>query len=48
MAAGGAPDNHVDPSGLSSFEQRHLRAAFGVIRTAQSALAQRYPVRSLT
>ncbi|GAA1476128.1 cyclic nucleotide-binding/CBS domain-containing protein [Nocardioides aestuarii] len=48
VAAGRAPDNHVAPSGLSSFEQRHLRSAFGVIRQAQSALAQRYPVRAVT
>ncbi len=48
VAAGRPPDNHVAPSGLSSFEQRHLRAAFGVIRSAQTALAQRYPVRALT
>jgi CBS domain-containing protein len=47
VAEGRAPDNHVAPAGLSSFEQRHLRAAFGVIRSAQSALAQRYPVRTL-
>ncbi len=48
VGSGRTPDNHVAPSGLSSFEQRHLRAAFGVIRSAQSALAQRYPVRTLT
>ena len=47
VAADRPPDNHVAPAGLSSFEQRHLRAAFGVIRTAQGALAQRYPVRTL-
>jgi CBS domain-containing protein len=41
-------DNWVDPSTLTHFEQRHLKAAFGVIRSAQGAIAQRYPVRELT
>ena len=41
-------DNWVDPSVLSHFEKRHLRAAFGVIRSAQVAIAQRYPVREMT
>lgn len=48
VGAGRAPDSHVDPSTLSSFEQRHLKAAFGVIRAAQAAVAQRYPVRAVT
>ena len=41
-------DNWVDPSAISHFEKRHLKAAFGVIRAAQTALAQHYPVRSLS
>ena len=41
-------DSWVDPSVLSDFERRHLRAAFGVIRSAQVAIAQRYPVREMT
>ena len=45
---GAPPDNWVDPSALSPFEKQHLRAAFGVIRSAQVAIAQRYPVRELT
>ncbi|QZY28217.1 putative nucleotidyltransferase substrate binding domain-containing protein [Nocardioides coralli] len=48
VRAGEPPDNHVPPASLSSFEQRHLKAAFGVIRDAQSAVAQRYPVRTLS
>jgi CBS domain-containing protein len=48
VRAGRPADNWVDPSTLSHFEQRHLRAAFGVIRSAQGAIAQRYPVRELT
>ena len=48
MSAGGPVDNRVDPSVISQFEKRHLKAAFGVIRSAQGALAQRYPVREMT
>lgn len=48
VRSGKAPDNRVDPSSLSQFEKRHLKAAFGVIRFAQSAIAQRYPVREMT
>lgn len=38
------PDNFVPPEELSSFEKRHLRDAFGVVRDAQSVLAARHPV----
>ncbi|WP_110240550.1 putative nucleotidyltransferase substrate binding domain-containing protein [Nocardioides gilvus] len=48
VRAGKAPDNRVDPSSLSQFEKRHLKAAFGVIRFAQGAIAQHYPVREMT
>lgn len=48
VAAGRPPDNRIAPADLSSFEQRHLRAAFGVIRAAQGALALRYPLRALS
>lgn len=48
VGSGASVDNRVDPSRLSHFEKRHLKAAFGVIRFAQGALAQRYPVRELT
>ena len=48
VSAGAPVDNRVDPSGISQFEKRHLKAAFGVIRSAQGALAQRYPVREMT
>ena len=48
VRSGRPPDNRVDPSAISHFEKRHLKAAFGVIRAAQGALAQRYPVRELT
>src|SRR5690606_24745174 len=48
VRSGKAPDNRVDPSTLSQFEKRHLKSAFGVIRFAQTAIAQRYPVREMT
>ena len=37
-------DNFVSPDELSSFDKRHLREAFSIVRTAQSALAHRYPM----
>lgn len=39
VRAGQAPDNHIAPAELSSFEKRHLREAFQIIRKMQSALA---------
>lgn len=39
---GRSPDNHVAPGSLSSFEKRHLREAFSIIRFAQQALGRRY------
>jgi CBS domain-containing protein len=48
VRAGRPTDNHVAPDDLSSFEKRHLREAFGIIRAAHQALAQRYPVRYLS
>jgi CBS domain-containing protein len=42
----GAPtDNFVSPDDLSSFDKRHLREAFAIVRAAQSALAHRYPLQ---
>lgn len=40
---GQPPNNNVDPEKLTSLERRHLRDAFGVLRTVQGQLAQRYP-----
>lgn len=37
---GGKPDNHMKPSDLSDLERSHLRDAFVVIRTMQSAVGQ--------
>ncbi len=36
------PDNYVSPKVLSQFERNHLKDAFGVVRTLQAALAQRF------
>ena len=38
IRAGQQPDNHIAPSELSSFEKRHLREAFTIIRKMQGAL----------
>ncbi len=38
IQAGRAPDNFLAPSDLSDFERSHLRDAFVVVRTMQSAL----------
>ncbi|MEM9012782.1 MAG: DUF294 nucleotidyltransferase-like domain-containing protein [Pseudomonadota bacterium] len=38
VRAGQAPDNYLDPSDLSDFERSHLRDAFVVVRTLQSAV----------
>ncbi|EPX80613.1 DUF294 nucleotidyltransferase-like domain-containing protein [Litoreibacter arenae] len=37
---GKAPDNYLSPASLSGFERSHLRDAFVVIKTMQSALMQ--------
>jgi CBS domain-containing protein len=41
IRAGKKPDNFLSPSRLSDLERNHLRGAFAVIRTMQSALAHR-------
>ena len=38
IKAGGAPDNYLAPSVLSDFERSHLRDAFVVVKSLQSAL----------
>ena len=48
VRSGQPVDNRVHPSAISHFEKRNLKAAFGVIRAAQNALALRYPVFELT
>jgi CBS domain-containing protein len=48
VQAGEQADSKINPSLLSSFDRRHLKDSFGVIRSAQAALAQRYPVHVLS
>lgn len=40
ISAGEAPDNYLRPADLSDFERSHLRDAFVVVRTMQSAVGQ--------
>ena len=40
VRAGRKPDNFLAPSDLADFERSHLRDAFVVVRTMQSALGQ--------
>ncbi|MEL6644971.1 MAG: DUF294 nucleotidyltransferase-like domain-containing protein [Pseudomonadota bacterium] len=40
IGAGEAPDNYLAPTALSDFERSHLRDAFVVVRTMQSAVGQ--------
>jgi CBS domain-containing protein len=41
VKTGRKPDNYLAPSDMSDFERSHLRDAFVVVRTMQSALGQR-------
>ena len=41
-------DNFVAPDALSSFDKRHLREAFGIVRAAQSSLAHMYPMHYIS
>jgi len=45
---GEPPDNFVAPGDLSSFDKRHLREAFTIVRASQSALAGRYPLHYIS
>ena len=42
---GEPPDHLVSPEELSGLHKRYLRSAFGIVRDAQKALAQRYQIR---
>jgi CBS domain-containing protein len=42
IKAGKPSDNFIAPDALSNFERDHLKDAFAVVRTMQSALGQRY------
>lgn len=41
---GEQPNHLVDPESLSGLHRRYLRSAFGIVQTAQEALANRYQV----
>ena len=45
---GEQPDYHVDPKRLSKMDREHLRDSFRVIKRMQSALGNKYPVRSIS
>ena len=47
VRAGEQPDNFVPPRELSSFEKRHLKDAFRIVGSMQTALAQRFQLRFL-
>lgn len=47
IRAGEKASYHVDPAKLSKMEREHLRDAFQVIKSMQTALATKFPVRSI-
>jgi CBS domain-containing protein len=42
LAAGEEPDNRIPPQQVSSFDRRHLREAFLIVRKQQAVLAHRH------
>jgi CBS domain-containing protein len=48
VRAGREPDNYVSPEELTSFEKRHLRDAFQIVKHAQGVLAQSYPLHYMS
>jgi CBS domain-containing protein len=48
IRSGQQPDNFVSSSELSSFEKRHLRDAFQIVRTAQQTILQSHPLGFVT
>lgn len=47
LKAGEEPNYHIDPKTLSKMDREHLRDAFGIIKSMQTALATKYPVRTI-
>ncbi len=47
VRAGEAPNYHIDPKQLAARDQGALRDAFGVIKSLQNALSNKYPTRSV-
>ncbi|MDO5098283.1 MAG: putative nucleotidyltransferase substrate binding domain-containing protein [Corynebacterium sp.] len=44
---GEAPTYHIDPNALGKMDREHLRDAFQIIKSMQTALATKYPVRNI-
>ena len=44
---GKKPDYHIDPNELGKMDREHLRDAFQIIKSMQTALATKYPVRNI-
>lgn len=44
---GERPNYHIDPKVLGKLDREHLRDAFQIIKSMQSALATKYPVRNI-
>ncbi len=47
MRRGGDPTYHIDPNSLGKMDREHLRDAFQIIKSMQTALATKYPVRNI-
>ncbi|WP_080795231.1 DUF294 nucleotidyltransferase-like domain-containing protein [Corynebacterium pacaense] len=47
IKAGETPNYHIDPKSLSKMDREHLRDAFTIIKSMQTALATKYPVRNI-
>lgn len=47
VRAGTTPNYHIDPSKMSSLDRDALRDSFRIIKSLQSALASKFPVRAI-
>ncbi|MDU0478485.1 putative nucleotidyltransferase substrate binding domain-containing protein [Staphylococcus chromogenes] len=47
LRRGDRPSYHIDPQALSKTDRERLRDAFHIIKSMQTALATKYPVRSI-
>ncbi len=47
LRVGVAPDYNIDPKQLPKIDRDHLRDSFQIIKNMQTALANKYPVRSI-
>lgn len=46
LRAGGEADYRIDPDSLGKLDRENLRDAFGIIKSIQTSLAVKYPVRN--